>query len=298
MQNRIVEKLLFVRFCQLLINEKIKNRLFKIPIHLALGHEAIATAIAINFKKKDNIILSHRNIHYNLAISNDYKRILNEFKLNADGVANGKLGSMNLCSPKHGITYSSSILGNSLPVATGVAHSTKKENITYVVSGDGAMEEGSFYESIVFGNSINLSLVIIVENNGWSMYTPIKKRRKKIDLKKFTESLGAKFFSLESNNVFEYTEALRKIKKYSLEKRKICIVEVILKTLGDWEIKESDLKKRKINYHHGGAPEVKLSSDLIIKKNKWDPLYKIYSSKLKEDIVKFTNNTKKLAKLE
>lgn len=113
MTNKVLENLIFVRFCQLLINDKIKNKEFKIPIHLAFGHEAIATSIAMNFVKNDNIILTHRNIHYNLAISNDFKSILNEFRLKNNGLAKGRLGSMNLCSPKDGIVYSSSILGNS-----------------------------------------------------------------------------------------------------------------------------------------------------------------------------------------
>ncbi len=291
MINKVLENLIFVRFCQLLINDKIKNKEFKIPIHLAFGHEAIATSIAMNFAKNDNIILTHRNIHYNLAISNDFKSILNEFRLKNSGLAKGRLGSMNLCSPKDGIVYSSSILGNSLPVAAGVALSTKLKNTTFVVTGDGAMEEGSFYETIVFGNSIDLSMIIIVENNNWSMYTPIKKRRKKIDLKKFSKSLGVNYFLLDTNNVFDYTKNIKKIKNFSIKNKKICIVEVILKTLGDWEIKEPDIKKRVINYHHGGAPEISSEDSIIIKKNRWDPIFRIFLPKLKN---KISNYHKKL----
>lgn len=275
MTNKVLENLIFVRFCQLLINDKIKNKEFKIPIHLAFGHEAIATSVAMNFVENDNIILTHRNIHYNLAISNNFRSILNEFRLKNNGLAKGRLGSMNLCSPKDGIVYCSSILGNSLPVAAGVAHSTKQKNTTFVVTGDGAMEEGSFYETIVFGNSIDLSMIIIVENNNWSMYTPIEQRRKKIDLEKFSKSLGVKYFLLETNDVFDYTKKIKKIKNFSIKNKKVCIVEVFLKTLGDWEIKEPDLRKRLINYHHGGAPKVSLKNSIIIKKNRWDPIYNV-----------------------
>ena len=37
----IAEQVLRVRLGQMLINEKYKNGEFKIPIHLALGHEAL-----------------------------------------------------------------------------------------------------------------------------------------------------------------------------------------------------------------------------------------------------------------
>ena len=105
------------------------------------------------------------------------------------------------------------------------------------------------------------------------MYTPIKQRRKKIDLEKFSKSLGVKYFLLETNDVFDYTKKIKKIKNFSIKNKKICIVEVFLKTLGDWEIKEPDLRKRLINYHHGGAPKVSLINSIIIKKNRWDPIY-------------------------
>ena len=63
----IAKEILKNRFFQICINQKYKEKEFKIPIHLALGHEAIAVAINKIMTKKDNLILSHRNIAYNLA---------------------------------------------------------------------------------------------------------------------------------------------------------------------------------------------------------------------------------------
>ena len=34
-----------IRLSQMIVNEKYKNGEFKVPIHLALGHEAIAVAV-------------------------------------------------------------------------------------------------------------------------------------------------------------------------------------------------------------------------------------------------------------
>ena len=288
MRKEIIENLMYVRYSQLLINEKIKEKKFKIPIHLALGHEAIATAVAYNFSVNDNIILTHRNLHYNLAIIKDYNSIMKEFILKKSGLANGKLGSMNLCSPRNKVVYTSSILGNPLPVSVGVALSEKnKSSNTFVVTGDGAMEEGSFYESIIVANSLDISLTIIVENNQWSMYTPIEQRRKQINIKQMADGLGAKYFFLNSNDTFEYCDKISKIKKICVDEKKVCIVEVDLRTLGDWEVKEPDMKKRLINYHHGGAPKIEIKNSLIINKNKWDPLFRVFSKELAIEIDKF-----------
>ena len=99
------------------------------------------------------------------------------------------------------------------------------------------------------------------------------------------------YFFLDTNNVFDYTKKSKKIKNFSIKNKKICIVEVILKTLGDWEVKEPDLKKRVVNYHHGGAPDVSSEDSIIIKKNRWDPVFKIFLPKF---INKISNYHKKL----
>ena len=52
----------------------------------------------------------------------------------------------------------------------------------FVVTGDGAMEEGAFWETIIFARSHALGLVVVVENNDCSMSSTINQRRCAIDL--------------------------------------------------------------------------------------------------------------------
>ena len=173
---------------QISINQKYKEKKFKIPIHLALGHEAIATAISKVMSTKDSLILTHRNIAYNLARIDSLKPILNEYLLEKNGLMEGKLGSMNLINPNKGVLYSSSILGNNFAVAVGVSltHDMhQSEGITIVLGGDGSIEEGSFHESLLMLKSLNLSALVIIENNEWSMSTRINERRHPINLQKF-----------------------------------------------------------------------------------------------------------------
>ena len=59
-----------------------------------------------------------------------------------------------------------------------------KDKVVFVVTGDGAIEEGSLWESLVFMKSNNLNVIIIIENNQWSLGTKIEERRCKIDLDK------------------------------------------------------------------------------------------------------------------
>ncbi|CAM8431354.1 AcoA Pyruvate/2-oxoglutarate dehydrogenase complex, dehydrogenase (E1) component, eukaryotic type, alpha subunit [Candidatus Methylopumilus universalis] len=272
-------RILKSRFAQIIINENIKAKLFNIPIHLALGHEAISEAVAAVMQSDDKLLCSHRNIHYQLARGAVLFDILEEFKLSDKGLSNGKQGSMNLTNPKGSIVYTSNILGNNLCVGTGVALSKriKQENgIVFVVTGDGAIEEGAFYETIENGRNMNLPLIILVENNNWSLASKIEERRKPINLEQLSLSLGAEYTFLEGNNPMHYYHEILSVKNRVSLQRIPEIVEVKLTTLGGWTIQTEDFPDEKyINYHAGPAPKISLNDGPILNFDDSDPVYLI-----------------------
>ena len=109
--DAVARELLRVRISQMIINEGNKQIPFKCPVHLALGHEAIAVALAAVRKANDRFLLTHRNLHYNLALSSSLKKKIDEYRGSEAGEAGGKLGCMNLYNEEAGIVYTSSILG-------------------------------------------------------------------------------------------------------------------------------------------------------------------------------------------
>ena len=119
--KHIASEILRIRLSQMLVNQGNKDKLFKCPVHLALGHEAIAVAVAQAMKPQDMLLLTHRNIHYNLARSPSLKKKIDEYLCKETGEGKGRLGCMNLYNEGAGIIYTSSILGNQMAVATGVA---------------------------------------------------------------------------------------------------------------------------------------------------------------------------------
>lgn len=273
---RIAGDVLRVRLSQMLINERYKAQEFRIPIHLALGHEAIAVAVSEIMAGADRLILSHRNLHYNLARGASLRRILDEFLLNPQGLAGGRQGSMNLTNPDRGIAYSSSILGNNLGVAAGVALAGRacgRDGVTIVVTGDGAMEEGSFYESLLFLVAQSLPALVVVENNEWSLASRIEERRAPVDLEAFAAGLGAGYMRLSGNDVYSYSLALDAARVQTLSENKAIIVEVLLRTLGDWHLKTDEHPEGKyINYHAGPAPTTELNEWPRIKDDASDPV--------------------------
>jgi len=279
-ENKIIiaKEILKNRFYQICINQKYKEKKFKIPIHLALGHEAIAVSVNKIMKENDSLILSHRNIAYNLARLGTLKLILDEYLLENNGLMKGKLGSMNLINPNDGIDYTSSILGNNFSVAVGVSLSQeiKKSNgITIVLGGDGSIEEGSFHESLLMLKTLNLSTLVIIENNEWSMHTKISERRHPINLQKFCEAYDITYTKLEGNNVFEYIKILESLKNDCLKTKSPICIEVMVTTLGDWIMKTPEHPNGKfVNYHAGSSPNIDLSQGLLpIRNTVEDPIF-------------------------
>lgn len=278
--KQLAEEIVRLRFSQMAVNEGIKKGKFKVPIHLAMGHEAIAVAVNAVMGSNDKLILSHRNIAYHLARSHSLKPIVDEYLLKPTGLNRGRSGSMNLADPKRGIVYASSIVGNNFPIAVGVAMAEKmlsRKGLTIVLGGDGSIEEGAFYESLILAKTLGVGILFIIENNGWSLATKISERRCPIDLTKLAGAAHIKYTELSGNDPYKYIANLKKLRHYSLSKKKPVCVEVQLSTLGDWRgpVSPQHPKGRFINYHSGPAPDISFDSSPILKRNSSDPVFLI-----------------------
>lgn len=257
-----------LRYWQHVMNEDLKKKMFNIPIHVALGNEAIAIAVSNMMKADDQLVLTHRNMAYNLARAGALKPVYDEYKLSANGVAGGKLGSMNLANPARGIVYASSTLGNNFSLGCGLALAKRVKQdagIVIVTTGDGAIEEGGFYEALVFAKSHDLKLMIIVENNNHSMSSTIAQRRCSISIEKICESVNFVYKPLSGNDVFEYAPALIELRKtMDVKSIQICV--------------EAELSL--LNQHAGPTPgwatdpmNVDLTNGLVVRNAVQDPLF-------------------------
>jgi TPP-dependent pyruvate/acetoin dehydrogenase alpha subunit len=271
----LAERILESRRAQLEINRNILNNQFSVPVHLALGHESIATALSFAKDTDDFVLLNHRNIHYHLAFGAQTQELIDEYKLLSTGLAGGKNASMNLHSQKANNIYTSNILGSNLGVSLGVAlHNQARANdsATWVVTGDGAIEEGIFYETLLAATSWNLALLIIVEDNGWSLATKVNERRVDFNLMELCSAFSIQYLFLDGNNPIVYFEALRAARIASLTKKQPIVVHTRIRTLGSRTVEDLIKGTREINYHAGGIPHYKEATGLLID-DETDPSY-------------------------
>ena len=152
------------------------------PTHLSIGQEAASAALSLTIDNNDVAVSTHRcHAHY-LAKGGDLKSMIAELYGKDTGWAKGRGGSMHLIDEKVGFMGSSAIVGNSIPVGVGMALANKldkKDSISIVYLGDGATEEGVYYESVNFAALKNLRVLFVCENNFYSVYSPLKTRQAK-----------------------------------------------------------------------------------------------------------------------
>ena len=146
----------------------------------------------------------------------------------------------------NGIKYTSSILGNNISVGLGIASTNFKNSVTWIQTGDGAIEEGAFYEALVFAKSRSLPVIFIIENNNWSLGSSIKERRHEINIKYLSKSLGIDFQKIKSiNSIYEISKKVYKARKRALNNPQI--IEVNLRTLGG----KTSINREYQSYHCG-----------------------------------------------
>jgi TPP-dependent pyruvate/acetoin dehydrogenase alpha subunit len=144
------------------------------PIHLSIGQEAVAVGVCQSLRPEDVVFGSYRCHAYYLAKEGSLRGMLAELYGKATGVAKGKAGSMHLIDPSAGVMGASAIVASTIPQAVGYAMALKNRGERRVVAvffGDGATEEGVFYESLNFAALHRLPILFICENNFYAIHS-------------------------------------------------------------------------------------------------------------------------------
>jgi len=176
------------------------------PVHLYIGQEAIAVGICSNLTKRDYVFSNHRNHGHLIAKGVDLKPLFAELYGRSTGCSHGKGGSMHMVSFEHSIPGTSAIVGGALSIASGTALASKmkkEKKVVVVFFGDGAVDEGTFYESLNFASLKKLPIVFMCENNFYATNSPQRNRQVNLDIYKIAEFFSIPGVSIDGNDVME-----------------------------------------------------------------------------------------------
>jgi TPP-dependent pyruvate/acetoin dehydrogenase alpha subunit len=142
--------------------------------HLYTGMEAVAVGVCINLKSTDNITSTHRGHGHLLAKGGEPNRMFAELLGKAAGYNHGKGGSMHIVDMSLGILGANGIVAGGMGIAAGAALSAKvrhEDRVSVAFFGDGALNEGLFYETANMASLWKLPVVYVMENNTYGEYT-------------------------------------------------------------------------------------------------------------------------------
>jgi pyruvate dehydrogenase E1 component alpha subunit len=187
MSNRSPE-LLKQLYRDMVLNRRVEERIeslylddnMKTPIHLYIGQEAISAGVCANLTHDDPILTTYRSHGQYLSKGGDLNAMIAELHCKETGCSHGRGGSMHLIDLSVGHYGSSAIVGGALPMATGLAFAKRQQGLDHVTVtffGDGATDEGIFYESVNYAMLQKLPVVFVLENNGWAVCSAIDTRK-------------------------------------------------------------------------------------------------------------------------
>ena len=186
-------------------SDKIKS-----PVHLSIGQEAVSVGVCEALRPDDVVFGTYRSHALYLAKGGNLRRMIAELYGKADGCAKGKGGSMHLIDTRARVMGASAVVGTTIPQAVGFAYALKLQRKDTVVAsffGDGAVDEGVFYESLNFAALKALPIIFVCENNRYAIHTHQSKRQKLDNICERARAQGMPAEQIANNDVeriYEY----------------------------------------------------------------------------------------------
>lgn len=173
-------KLLLTRLAEEKIAEEYFKDEMKTPVHLGVGGEAIPVGVSHCLPPGTKSFGTYRNHALYLTLTEDTDRFFAEMYGKVTGPGKGKAGSMHLSEPAQGLVATSAVVGTTIPVAVGAALANQyrgSQEVVAVYFGDGALEEGVFWESLNFASLRKLPVLFVCEDNDIAVHTATRDRQ-------------------------------------------------------------------------------------------------------------------------
>ncbi|MEX2397576.1 MAG: thiamine pyrophosphate-dependent enzyme, partial [Balneolales bacterium] len=193
-----------------------------------IGQEAIAVGATTALSDEDYILPMHRNLGVftgrNVPLYPLFCQILGK----ADGFTKGRERSFHFGLPDHKIVGMISHLAAMLPVACGLAMSSKlnhKKHLALAFCGEGATSEGDFHEALNLAAVWELPVIFLIENNGYGLSTPTKQQYACKDLVDRAAGYGMEGVKIDGNNVIDVYNTIFTARKSVIKKQKPILIE-------------------------------------------------------------------------
>ena len=199
-------------------------------LHLYIGQEAVAVGSVSMMGKDDHVITAYRDHGHALAVGMDFDECMAELYGKKTGCSKGKGGSMHFFAPDKNYWGGHGIVGGQTPLGLGIAYALKYKNKTgacLCFMGDGATNQGPFYESLNLASLWNLPVIYIIENNGYSMGTAESRHSAGDPLARRGESFDIEWSVSDGHDIYEVRQTIQDALKLAHEKSRPSVLEIM-----------------------------------------------------------------------
>jgi len=173
------------------------------PVHFCIGQEAVPAALSLALTRDDYLFSHHRSHGYYLAKRASMDAMFAELYGRQTGANGGRAGSQDISSTADNF-FSGAILAGATAIAAGAALGFQLRGQARVAAagfGESATDEGLFWETVNYAALRRLPLVLLCENNKYSVFSPQLKRQARDNLSERVAAFGMRSVPLFGNDV-------------------------------------------------------------------------------------------------
>lgn len=195
-----------------------------------IGQEAISVGVTAALEPNEYVCPLHRNLGVFTTRGCDLQQLFEQFQGKENGFSQGRERSFHFGTNAHHIVGMISHLGPQLCVGDGIALATqlkKEKKITVAFTGDGGTSEGDFHEACNIAAVWNLPIIILIENNGYGLSTPVSEQFKCTHLADRAIGYGMKGITIDGNNILEVYHTIKQLREEMLENPHPVLLECV-----------------------------------------------------------------------
>ncbi|NJM67168.1 MAG: pyruvate dehydrogenase (acetyl-transferring) E1 component subunit alpha [Acaryochloris sp. RU_4_1] len=185
-------------------------------VHLYNGQEAVSTGIAKAMRPDDFICSTYRDHVHALSAGVPARQVMAELFGKETGCSKGRGGSMHLFSAEHNLIGGFAFVAEGIPVATGVAFQSRyrreamadpsSDQVTACFFGDGASNNGQFFECLNMASLWKLPILFVVENNKWAIGMAHERASSETEIYKKAKVFGMEGVEVDGMDVLAVRE--------------------------------------------------------------------------------------------
>jgi TPP-dependent pyruvate/acetoin dehydrogenase alpha subunit len=172
--------------------------------HPCVGQEATAVGGCWALRRDDYMTCTYRGHGQAIAKGLSVRAAMAEMLGKATGCSKGKGGSMHFTDPSVGLLGANAIVAAGVPLATGAALAAqlrKDGRVALTFFGEGAVNQGVFFETLNLSVVWKLPVIFVCENNRYSEMTPSLETTSTVETYQRGESFGMPAVVVDGNDV-------------------------------------------------------------------------------------------------